>query len=278
MSERLKNKVVVITGTGDGMARTAALRFAAEGAKIVGCDLRAEKAAETERLVTEQGGQMTSLHPLDLTKEENAERLAAFAVETFGGIDVLYNNAMSGGFGTPLDMPVEEFDFVMAGTIRLPWLVTKSCVPHLKSGGGGVVINIASISGMVGSGMVGNASMLFAYGLAKAAVIRMTQLFAIDFAPDLIRVNSISPGLVATPTNTIMSVGEMGRLHIEAGLVGRIGTADDIVNAALFLASDDSSYMTGQNLVVDGGWTTSGGVGRARPEVLQAFGAIVGGD
>jgi meso-butanediol dehydrogenase/(S,S)-butanediol dehydrogenase/diacetyl reductase len=277
MSERLKNKVVVITGTGDGMARTAALRFAAEGALIVGCDLNEDKAAETVRLVKEQGGQMASLHPLDLTKEENTQRLAAFAIEQFGRIDVLYNNAMSGGFGSPLDMPVEEFDFVLAGTIRLPWLVTKSCVPHIKAGGGGVVINIASISGIVGSGMVGNASMLFAYGLAKAAVIRMTQLFAIDFAPDSIRVNSICPGLVATPTNTIMSVGEMGRLHIDAGLVGRIGTADDIVNAALFLASDDSSYMTGQNLIVDGGWTTSGGVGRVRSEVLEAFGAMMSG-
>jgi meso-butanediol dehydrogenase/(S,S)-butanediol dehydrogenase/diacetyl reductase len=271
VSERLKNKVAVITGTGNGMARTAALRFAAEGARIIGCDLNEETAAETQKMVEAAGGEMKSLYPLNLTNEEDTQRLAAFAMETYGRIDVLYNNAMSGGFGSPLDMPVDAFDYVLAGTIRLPWLVTKSCVPHIRDGGGGVVVTIASISGMLGSGMVGNGSMLFAYSLAKAAVIRMTQLFAIDFAPHSIRVNSISPGLVETPTNTVMSVGEMGRLHIEAELLGRVGTADDVVNAALFLASDESSYMTGQNLVVDGGWTTSGGVGQARPEVLEAL-------
>jgi meso-butanediol dehydrogenase/(S,S)-butanediol dehydrogenase/diacetyl reductase len=173
-----------------------------------------------------------------------------------------------------LDMPVENFDFVVAGTIRLPWLVTKSCVPHMITAGGGTVINIASISGMVGSGMVGNSPLIWAYGMSKAAVIRMTQLFAIDFSQYSIRVNSISPGMIEVPIAvSLIGTEELRRFHIESELLGRIGIPDDIVNAALFLASDDSSYMTGQNLVVDGGWTTSGGLGRARQEVLDALAA-----
>jgi meso-butanediol dehydrogenase/(S,S)-butanediol dehydrogenase/diacetyl reductase len=278
MSERLKGKVAVITGTGDGQGRTAALRFAQAGALVVGCDLNEQTAAETERLVRAAGGEMASLQPLDLTKEANAQQLASFAMDTFGRIDVLYNNAVGTAGGPPLEMSVEDFDFVLAGTIRLPWLVTKSCVPHMSAGGGGAVINIASISAMVGAGMVGNSPLIFAYGLAKAAVIRMTQLFAIDFAPMGIRVNSISPGIIEVPVAvSLLGTPELRRFHIESELLGRIGVPDDIVNAALFLASEDSSYVTGQNLVVDGGWSTSGGLGRARPEVLEALGAARSG-
>jgi meso-butanediol dehydrogenase/(S,S)-butanediol dehydrogenase/diacetyl reductase len=274
VSERLKGKVAVITGTGDGQGRTAALRFAQAGALVVGCDLNEQTAAETGRLVRAAGGQMVSLHPLDLTKEANAQQLATFAMDTFGRIDVLYNNAVGTAGGPPLEMSVEDFDFVLAGAIRLPWLVTKSCVPHIIAGGGGVLINIASISGMVGAGMVGNSPLMFAYALAKAAVIRMTQLFAIDFAPHGIRVNSISPGMIEVPVAVaLLGTPELRQFHIDSELLGRIGVPDDIVNAALFLASEDSSYVTGQNLVIDGGWSTSGGAGRARPEVLEALGA-----
>jgi NAD(P)-dependent dehydrogenase (short-subunit alcohol dehydrogenase family) len=272
---RLADKVVVITGTGDGQGRIGALRFAAEGAVIVGGDINEAAAAETAELVARAGGIIASLAPLDLTSEDDVRALVATAIERFGRVDRVYNNAAGARMGYAADTDEADFDFTFRGVTRIPWLVSKHAAPHLARVDGAAIVNTASVSGLVGGGMVGNSTMLAAYGAAKAAVIRLTQICAVEFGPLGIRVNAISPGLIDTPAVAgILGTGTDERLrawHEGQLLIQRIGTPDDVVNAALFLLSDDASYITGHNLVVDGGWVASGGVGHPRPDVVAAL-------
>jgi meso-butanediol dehydrogenase / (S,S)-butanediol dehydrogenase / diacetyl reductase len=272
---RLEGKVVIITGTGDGQGRAAALRFAGEGAQVVGCDLNAEAAAETELRLRAAGATFLSIAPLDLTLEDDVAKLMATTVERFGRLDALYNNAAGARLGTALDMSQEDAEFTLRGVMGIPWLVTRHAVPHLAKSTGAAVVNTASVSGIVGAGMVGNSTLLSIYGAAKAAVIRLSQMMAIEFGPLGIRVNAISPGLIETPAvAAILGTGTDERLrrwHEEQLLIQRIGRPDDVVNAALFLLSDEASYITGHNLVVDGGWVASGGVGHPRADVLAAL-------
>jgi meso-butanediol dehydrogenase / (S,S)-butanediol dehydrogenase / diacetyl reductase len=272
---RLEGKVVIITGTGDGQGRAAALRFAAEGAQVAGCDLNADAAAETESRVREAGGTFLSIAPLDLTLEDDVAKLMETTVERFGRLDALYNNAAGARLGTALDMSKEDAEFTLRGVLEIPWLVTRHAVPYLAKSTSAAVVNTASVSGVVGSGMVGNSTLLSIYGAAKAAVIRLSQIMAVEFGPVGIRVNAISPGLIETPAVApILGTGTDERLrrwHEEQLLIQRIGRPDDVVNAALFLLSDEASYITGHNLVVDGGWVASGGVGHPRADVLAAL-------
>jgi NAD(P)-dependent dehydrogenase (short-subunit alcohol dehydrogenase family) len=272
---RLANKVVVITGTGDGQGRAAALRFAAEGATLVGADLNADAAALTEEMVRQAGGTMLSVSPLDLTSEDDVRTLIETAVERFGRIDRLYNNAAGARMGRAADTTEADFDFTFRGVVRIPWLVSKHAAPQLASSSGAAIVNTASVSGLVGGGMVGNSTLLAVYGAAKAAVIRLTQISAVEFGPLGIRVNAISPGLIDTPAVAgILGAGTDERLrawHEEQLLIRRIGVPEDVVNAALFLLSDEASYITGHNLVVDGGWVASGGVGHPRAEIVDAL-------
>jgi NAD(P)-dependent dehydrogenase (short-subunit alcohol dehydrogenase family) len=272
---RLEGKVVIITGTGDGQGRAAALRFAAEGAQVAGCDLNAEAAVETESQVRAAGGTFLSIAPLDLTLEDDVAKLVATTVERFGRLDALYNNAAAARLGTALDISQEDAEFTLRGVLGIPWLVTRHAVPHLARSTGAAVVNTASVSGIVGAGMVGNSTLLSIYGAAKSAVIRLSQIMAVEFGPLGIRVNAISPGLIETPAvAAILGTGTDERLrrwHEEQLLIQRIGQPDDVVNAALFLLSDEASYITGHNLVVDGGWVASGGVGHPRTDVLAAL-------
>lgn len=274
-SARLAGKVVIVTGTGDGQGRAAALRFVAEGARVVGCDLNADAAAETEDQVRAAGGEFVSIAPLDLTLEHDVGTLIRTTIDRFGRLDALYNNAAGARLGTALGISPEDAEFTLRGVLGIPWLVTRSAVPHLAKSDHAAVVNTASVSGIVGAGMVGNATLLSIYGAAKAAVIRLSQSMAVEFGPLGIRVNAISPGLIETPAvAAILGTGTDERLrrwHEEQLLIQRIGRPEDVVNAALFLLSDEASYITGHNLVVDGGWVASGGVGHPRDEVLAAL-------
>jgi len=285
MDRRLEGKVAVITGTGRGIARTAALRFAAEGAKVVGCDIDEEAAAETLKLVREAGGEMECLYPLDLNDEAETHRLMAFAAETYGGIDILWNNAMRSAAALPLEQPREDWDFTLANTLTIGWLASKHAIPHMKVRGGGSIIFSASISGTsFGSGFAGNAPHLFAYAVAKAGVIRMATVLANEFGQHGIRVNTIAPGTIQTAAAPYGDDGsEFQRVvAIQHNLLGRTGYPDDVVNAALFLASDESSFITGQLMHVDGGYFASGGQGVPDPhsrEVLDTrFTAFLSSD
>jgi len=274
MAGRLEGKVAVITGTGDGQGRTAALRFAAEGARIVGCDINEETAAETLRLVGDAGGAMECLFPLDLADEKQTHELMEHAAATFGGIDVLYNNAMRFHLGSAEQLPLDSWNFSLEQVLTIHWLATKHAIPHLRKRGGGSIINIGSVAGLntLGSSFPGNIGPVFAYCVAKAGLLRMTSLLAVDLAPLKVRVNAISPG----PINTPMAAPVYGTPesdfyapYMKQLLVDRIGEPDDIVNAALYLASDESAFMTGSNIIIDGGLVASGGVGPPSDDIQQ---------
>lgn len=274
---RLRDKVVVITGTGDGQGRAACLRFAAEGASVVGCDLDEAASAETARLVEQAGLAMTSLAPLDLTSAEDVTRLAEEVERTFGRVDALYNNAAAARLGSVSDIDERDFEFTLRGVVGIPWRVTKHLLPLMRAADRPAVLNTASISGMVGAGMVGNAGLLGAYGAAKAAVIRLSEVMAVELAPSGIRVNTMSPGIIDTPAVAPIlgaaADSDLRRWHEDQLLVRRIGSPEDVVNAALFLLSDEAAYVTGQNLVVDGGWIASGGLGWENKAIREALDA-----
>lgn len=272
---RLAEKVVIITGTGDGQGRVAAARFVAEGAIVVGCDLNTDAAEETERLLRELDGRYHSVAPLDLTDEHDVAGLIDQTIDRYGRLDRVYNNAAGARLGSVLGISAADAEFTLRGVVEIPLLVTKHAAPHLARSPGAAVVNTASVSGIVGAGMVGNAPLLSVYGAAKAAVIRLTQTMAVELGPLGIRVNAISPGIIDTPAvGPILGAGTDDRLrtwHEQQCLIQRVGTPEDVVNAALFLLSDEASYITGHNLVVDGGWVASGGVGHPRAEVLEAL-------
>ena len=279
MSKRLDGKVALITGTGSGQGRAAALRFSQEGAKIVGCDLNAEGSEQTVRQVREQGGEMLAVAPLDLTDEAGIAGLIEVAQSEFGGIDILYNNAASMRFGSYMTSR-EDFEYTITNEVTIVWLVTKAAVPALERRGGGSVINTASVSGITGSGFVGNAPGLFSHAIGKAAVIRMTELLAIELAPLGIRVNAVCPGIIDTEaTKTLLGPegSAVRAAYLDCTLVQRIGRPDDIVNMALFLASDESTFITGSKFSVDAGWSASGGAGTVKEPVTAALAAVFGG-
>jgi meso-butanediol dehydrogenase / (S,S)-butanediol dehydrogenase / diacetyl reductase len=276
---RLKGRVAVVTGTAGGQGRAAALRFARDGARVVGCDINPDGAAQTVSLVEEAGGDMTSLHPLDLLDEQQVATLIRHAVDTYGGLDILYNNAAAMRTGTVENLSMDDLDFTLEHEIKIILLAVKQAIPAFRQRGGGVIINTASITGMqTGSGVAGNARGILAHAIGKAGVIRLGSQLAVELAPLNIRVNTISPGPIDTPvTHDVFAVPDVRAAYLKHMLVQRIGSPDDIAAAAAFLASDEASFITGVNLPVDGGWTGSGGMGQPHEEVEAAFEAAAAG-
>jgi len=253
---RLDGKIALITGIGGGMGRAAAIRFAAEGAKIVGCDLFPEGAEETVRLVREAGGEIENFAPVQLSDAAAAARWVDEAVDAYGGVDILYNNASSPRFGPIDELSVEDWDFVMDNELNLVFYATRAAWPHLKRRGGGVVLNVGSIAGTRGVEFMPQN----AHGTAKAGVINLTQQLAVEGGPHGIRAVCVSPGFTVTPSTAwlVDSGPEPFKRNIARIPLGRVGQPDDIVNAAVFLASDEASWITGVNLVVDGGGSVLG--------------------
>jgi meso-butanediol dehydrogenase / (S,S)-butanediol dehydrogenase / diacetyl reductase len=275
MTGRLSGKTALITGTGGGQGRAAALLFAREGAKIVGCDLKIAGGEETVQMVHDAGGEMVSMQPVDLSDEEQVQQWIAFAVEAYGDFDILYNNASGVRIGTVESLTVADWDFDMANEVTLVFLAIKHALPVFKRHGGGVIINTASVAGLIGAAMPGNAPGNLVHNVAKAAVLRLSENLAVELSPLNIRVNAISPGVIDTPALHPILTDDpdspMRTAMKQAILIQRIGQPEDIANAALYLASDEASYVTGANLVVDGGWTAGGGVGQPNPELLKAM-------
>jgi meso-butanediol dehydrogenase / (S,S)-butanediol dehydrogenase / diacetyl reductase len=279
MAGRLEGKVALITGIAGGQGRAAAIRFAAEGASVVGCDLKVEEAKETVATVEAAGGRIASLQPVDMSDESGVRALIDFAVDSFGGFDILYNNAAVARAAALEDLERADWDWNMANEVTLVYMAVRHALPVFKQRGGGVIINVGSIAGMIGSGMPGNASGNLVHCVAKAAVIRLTENLAIELSPYNVRVNCISPGVVDTPQLRPFLGDDpdtpMRKLFAGKCLIPRIGEVDDIVNAAVFLASDEASYVTGVNLPVDGGFAASGGVGRPSRELEDAVSAAM---
>src|ERR1700733_208280 len=249
MSGRLSGKVCVVTGTGGSMGRATAVTFAREGARLVGCDVAVEPAEETVELVRAAGGQMVSLQPCHLGDPADCGELVELAVTEFGKIDVLFNLAARSHFHKLEDFTDEDWASAQQDEVDLVFYLTRAAWPHLKASRG-VVVNMASLNGSLSFKLLPS----LAHTTNKAAIIGMTRQLALEGSEHGIRVNSVSPGLIESgATRGELEDGEFGRQMRDRTLLGRFGQAEDIANAALYLVSGESSYVTGIDLVVDGG-------------------------
>ena len=248
---RLEGKVAFITGGARGLGAAEARLFAREGAGVVIADVLEADGKKVEAEISEAGGEALFLR-LDVTREEEWRRAVAVAVERFGKLNVVVNNAgISGG---RVNLEVEEeahWDQVMDINAKGVFLGMKHTIPQLRKTGGGSIVNISSIAGILGSWQP-NA----AYGASKAAVRILTKNAALAYAKDGIRVNSIHPGPIRTPmTDELFSDPKVREARAHRVPLSRVGVPDDIAYGVLFLASDESSYVTGSELVIDGGVT-----------------------
>lgn len=246
---RLAGKVALISGGARGQGAYEAKLFAEEGAAVVIGDVLHEQGAVVAEEVSQAGGRALFVK-LDVSREDEWKRALERAVQQFGKLNVLINNASIYSTSPIEQTSAAEWDELMAVNSRGAFLGTKHAIPAMREAGGGSIVNISSVTGLVGSGRGG------AYGASKAAVRLLTKHTAIQHARDGIRANSISPGSI----DTEMIAANIGTPEGRAASIsriplGRIGTAQDVAYAALFLASDESSFMTGADLVIDGGMT-----------------------
>jgi NAD(P)-dependent dehydrogenase (short-subunit alcohol dehydrogenase family) len=249
MPPRLAEKVCIITGTGGSVGRAAAQAFAREGASVVGCDINVDAGQATVDLIQGEGGTMASLQPCDLTSPPDCHALVELAIGTFGRLDVVFNNAATGSFNWLEDITDDEWDRNRRSEVDLVFYLTRAAWPHLQSSAG-VVVNMASLSASLSFKPLAS----LAHTTSKAGVIGMTRQLAMEGREHGIRVNSISPGVIETnQTRAQLTDPEWASYMLGKTLLGRLARPEEVANAALFLASDDSSYVTGIDLVVDGG-------------------------
>ena len=246
---RLENKVALISGGARGMGAVEAKMFAAEGAKVVIGDMLGDEGRQVEAEINESGGECVFVQ-LDVTDENAWQDAVATTVARFGKLDILINNAGIARINSVEDTTSEEWDLVMDINAKGVFLGTKAAIPEIRKAGGGSIVNISSIAGLTG----GRTS---SYAASKGAVRLLTKSTAIQYAADGLRCNSVHPGVIETPMTTpiMLNTPEGRELNASRHPLGRFGQPEDIAYGVLFLASDESSFMTGSELVIDGGLT-----------------------
>lgn len=253
MAGRLAGKVALITGAASGQGRAAARLFAQEGAKVVVTDVAVEGGQETVRLVQADGG-TAAFVKLDVSQAAEVQHGVRVAVQTYGGLHILYNNAAmwKPGFDNRVvELEEAAWDTILSVNLKGVYLCCKYGIPELIKAGGGSVINTASIAGLIGSGQPTHT-----YAASKGGMIALTRAMAIAYAKDKVRVNVICPGGVDTPMIAPLVTSEQVRERFAAGHpLGRMGAPEDIAYCALYLASDESSWVTGSVFTIDGGYT-----------------------
>jgi len=254
VTDRLGGKVAIVTGAGSGIGKVAAELFAAEGASVVVADVVTEAAHATARQILSTGATATAV-TVDVSSESDTQRMVGAAVENFGALHVLFNNAgiFPGDDGGVLDTAPETWDRVMAVNLRGVWFGCRAAVPVMIDSGGGSIVNVASFVALMGA-----ATAQVAYTASKGGVLAFTRELAVEYARRGVRANALCPGPIDTPLLAELLADPARRqrrlVHIP---LGRLGRPEEIARAALFLASEESSFMTGSALVVDGGITAA---------------------
>jgi NAD(P)-dependent dehydrogenase (short-subunit alcohol dehydrogenase family) len=251
---KLKGKVAIITGSGSGLGRASALLFAKEGAKVVVADIAAKGAEETVSIIKKAGGDAIPCR-VDVTKASDCEKMVATAINEYGKLDIMFNNAGAGGAGEKIvDLAEEEWNRVMSINLTGVFLGTKYAVREMLKGKSGVIINISSPAALLpAKGGV--------YGIAKAGVIHLTKMTALEYGRDNIRANCIVPGPMDTAFFDHMAPGDrkmseaVKNFSIKHVLLGRLADPNEVAKVALFLASDDASFVTGAVWSADGGYS-----------------------
>jgi NAD(P)-dependent dehydrogenase (short-subunit alcohol dehydrogenase family) len=264
---KLKDKVAVITGGASGMGLASAMRFLQEGARVVIADFNADTGRAAKDYAEQAGfSGAVSFYRADVARESNVEGMLHSAVSEFGALDIVFNNAGVGGaFGPLTEITTSDWDYTFDVLAKGVFLGTKHAARIMRaSGSGGCIINTASIAAFSGDGGA------LVYSAAKAAVLSLTQSSAVELAGDRIRVNAICPGCIVTPMSTGADEEKTRALFASSQPWPDYGRGEHIAGAAVFLASDDAEFVTGEALTVDGGLTAAG------PEFSKKFPAIAG--
>ncbi|HEV7526912.1 MAG TPA: glucose 1-dehydrogenase [Acidimicrobiia bacterium] len=254
MTGRLAGKVALITGAGSGMGRAAAELFASEGAQVVVSDVVADAGNAAVDAVRAAGGEATFVRA-DVSQWSDCEAMVKCATDRYGALHVLYNNAgiFPADDGGVLDTPESTWEKVMDINLKGVWLGCRAGIPAMIASGGGSIVNVASFVALMGA-----ATAQIAYTASKGGVLSMTREIAVEYARQGIRANALCPGPIQTPLlEELLSDPDRRARRMVHIPMGRLGRAEELAQAALFLASDDASFMTGASLVVDGGITAA---------------------
>jgi NAD(P)-dependent dehydrogenase (short-subunit alcohol dehydrogenase family) len=250
---RLKDRVAIVTGSGSGIGRATAALMAREGARVVVADIADEAGQETARMIREAGGEAVACRA-DVGRAQGAKKMVATALRAYGRLDILHNNAFWHRTGNVVDLEERDWDRTQAVCLKAIYLGGKYAIPEMLKTGGGAIVNTSSIHSLVSFGQCP------AYDSAKAGILGLTRTMALDFGPE-IRVNAVLPGAIQTPAWKGATQKDF-RWWAERTPMGRMGQPEDIAKAVVFLASEDASFITGECLVVDGGWTIHGHAGQ----------------